>query len=282
MSLFAKIMVVVNFILAVAFLSAAGTLLGAAEDYKGKFEDTQKKMEKETAALTSQVTAEQNKTKDATARQAEADKARAAAEASLKTLSSTNDQLAVALQALKGDYEKLAAAQVDLQSKNSEKDKTIDSLRGEVSASEAARREADGKLMAANDAIARLTQEKETAEKNLDTANAQNTSLNKQVEDDKVLLARYRNEKGPLTGGVAMTSVKGVVNAVNNSVDIFVISVGAKDGVKAGYEFTVYRGSEYVSTIVIDKVFPNYSSGTTKPGTKKKDVQAGDECATIL
>jgi len=196
MSLFAKIMVVVNFILAVAFLSAAGTLLGAAEDYKGKYQDTQKRMEKETADLRAQVTAETSKKTDAVARQAEADKARAAAETSMKTLSAANDQLAGVIASLKGDYEKLAAAQSDLQAKNSEKDKTIDSLRNENAQSEAGRREAEGKLKAANDDIARLTQDKETAEHNLDAANAQNNTLNKQVEDQKILLARYRNELG--------------------------------------------------------------------------------------
>ena len=35
-------------------------------------------------------------------------------------------------------------------------------------------------------------------------------------------------------------------------------------------------------TIIIDKVFPNMASGSTKPGTKKMDVMAGDECATRL
>ena len=50
----------------------------------------------------------------------------------------------------------------------------------------------------------------------------------------------------------------------------------------AGVEFTVFRGSEYIATIVIDKVFPNYASGRTKAGLKKREVQAGDEAATNL
>src|SRR5688572_17356718 len=55
MSLFAKIMVIVNFILAVAFLAAAGTLLGAAEDYKGKYQAALELAGTEKAALKLQV-----------------------------------------------------------------------------------------------------------------------------------------------------------------------------------------------------------------------------------
>ena len=130
--------------------------------------------------------------------------------------------------------------------------------------------------------IARLTQDKETAEKALAAAETAANELREQLDTSSTLLARYKAEKGALSGGVTMASVKGVVQAVDNKVDIYVISVGIKDKVEVGYEFMVYRGSDYVSTIVIDKVFPNYASGRTKPGTKKRDVMAGDECATRL
>ena len=107
-------------------------------------------------------------------------------------------------------------------------------------------------------------------------------SMTEQLEEKSMTLEMYKKEKGPLTAGVVMKNVKGVVQAADNRVDIYVLSVGSKDGVEPGYEFTVFRGSEYVSTIVIDKVFPNYSSGTTKPGTKRREVQPGDEAATQL
>jgi hypothetical protein len=65
-------------------------------------------------------------------------------------------------------------------------------------------------------------------------------------------------------------------------VDVYILSVGSKDGVKEGYEFTVYRGNEYVATVVVDHAYPNYSAAHTKPGTKKRDAQPGDEAATRL
>lgn len=282
MSLFAKIMVVVNFILAVAFLAAAGTLLGAAEDYKGKYEGYVRKAEEEIAAQKKLVDERDNKLRESSGRLADSEKAKAAAESVLKNLSSQNDQLAAANSQLRTDYDKLAAAQADLQTKLADLNKTIDSTRAELATSEAARKDAEAKGRASADEIARLNQDKDTAEKALAAAMTAREQVSKDLDEARVTLERYRKDKGNLTGGVAMKDVHGVVQAVDNRVDIYVISVGSKDGVQPGYEFTVYRGNEYVSTIVIDKVFPNYASGTTKPGTKRRDVMAGDEAATRL
>jgi len=282
MSMFAKIMVVVNFILAVAFLAAAGTLLGAAEDYKGKFESYKKSAELDQAALKDQVTAADNKAKEAQDRFNASEKQRIAAESQGKVLSDSNNQLSRANDETRGDLTKLSDAQKDLQAKLDQLNKALDAARAEISTETAGRREAEAKNKAQADENARLTQDKETAEKALGAAAAAQKALEDQLDTASTTLARYRKEKGPLTGGMDMADLKGVVMAVDNKVDIYVISVGSKDGVKEGYEFTVYRGSDYVSTIVIDKVFPNYASGMTKPGTKKRDVQAGDECATRL
>jgi septal ring factor EnvC (AmiA/AmiB activator) len=282
MSMFAKIMVVVNFILAVAFLAAAGTLLGAAEDYKSKFEGFQKSALAEEAALKDQVTAATNKANEAGARFNEAEKTKSAAEGQVKVLQDSNSQLNSANTQTRADLDKLTQAQTDLQGKNTDLNKQLESTRSELATSEAGRKEAMDKNKALSDDIARLTQDKETAEKALAAAAVKEKDLSEQNDSQATLIARYKQEKGPLSGGKVSADIKGVVSAVDNKVDIYVISVGSKDKVEAGDEFTVYRGSQYVSTIIIDKVFPNMASGSTKPGTKKMDVMAGDECATRL
>ncbi len=282
MSLFAKIMVIVNFILAVAFLAAAGTLLGASEDYKAKYDKSMADMSSEQAAHKAQLEKDDANIKAAAQRFADSDKSKAAAEALLKELQNSNTQLANANTQTRADLDKFAEAQKDLQAKQAELNKAIDAQRDELSKSEAARKEGDAKVKAQADEIARLTQANETAEKTAAAAAADSKVVREQLDEKVTLLERYKKEKGPLTGGVNMVAVSGVVQACNNNVDIYIISVGSHDKVEVGYEFTVYRGSEYVSTIVIDKVFPNYASGTTKPGTKKRDVMAGDECTTRL
>jgi len=283
MSMFAKIMVVVNFVLAVAFLAAAGTLLGAAEDYKYKYETAGKDWKDEKAKYEAQVSDFQNKLNDSSKRFTDLQTMKAAAEAQLKQLQDSNTATNAANTQLRGDLDKLSAAQKDLQEKLADLNKQIDSTRAELATSEAGRKEAMDKNKAQSDEIARLTQDKETAEKSLAAAATKSKSDAEQIDSLTTTVAMMKQSGGNTkSGAMAMSDVKGVVQAVDNKVDIYVLSVGSKDGVKAGYEFTIYRGSEYVSTIVIDKVFPNYSSGMTKPGTKKRDVMPGDEAATRL
>jgi hypothetical protein len=282
MSLFAKIMVIVNFILAVAFLAAAGTLLGASEDYKAKFDKAMADAASEQAAHKAQIEKDDANLKSASTRFNDSEKDKASAQALLKELQNSDTALANANNQLRGDLDKLAEAQKDLQGKLADQNKMIEEGRDALSKSEASRKEGDAKVKQQADEIARLSQANETAEKNAAAAAADSKTLREQLDEKVTLLDRYKKEKGQLTGGVTMKPVSGVVQACNNNVDIYIISVGSHDGVEVGYEFTVYRGSEYVSTIVIDKVFANYASGTTKSGTKKRDVMAGDECTTRL
>jgi septal ring factor EnvC (AmiA/AmiB activator) len=280
--MFAKIMVIVNFILAVMFLAAAGTLLGAAEDYKGKYkaldEDTKGKM----AALEAQVQQADNKAKENQQRFNDADKALKTAEGQLKQLQDSNNQLNQAAAQMRASLDTMAKAQGDLNSRLTDYSKANDTLRNDLATSESGRKESEAKSKAQADEIARLTQDKDTAERALAASETASKALTDSLDAANTQLKRYRDEKGALTGALVMQDVDGFVQAVNNQVDVCIISVGSKDKVEVGYEFFVYRGNQYVSTIVIDKVFPNHASGTTKPGSKKMDIQAGDEVSTRL
>jgi DNA repair exonuclease SbcCD ATPase subunit len=280
MSLFAKIMVVVNFILAVAFLAAAGTLLGAAENYKEKWLGATSEWKDEKTKLEAQITDRDNKAREAADRYAQSQKAQASAEGQLKVLQDSNASLGEAHRQLRADLDRLTESQKDLQNQNSGLNKDLEKTRGDLASEMSARRELDAKNKAQADDIARLSQDKDTAEKSLSAAAAKSKSDSDRIDELSTQIARYRTQSGPLAGGKAMKPVQGVVQACDNKADIYVLSVGSKDNVEAGYEFTIYRGSEYVTTIVIDKVFPNYSSGMTKPGMKKRDVMAGDSAST--
>lgn len=282
MSLFAKIMVVLNFFLAVGFLAAAGTLLGASEDWKKRYEDADKNAQATIDAQKAQIARGDQQLVVERQKLSDSEKGRGAAEATQKMLQDSNVSLEQANSDMRSALNKAMEAQKDLQAKNSEQSSTIDKLRNDLSTEASGRRDVEGKYKASQDEIARLTQDKETAEKGLASQQSENTGLTSRIDELSTLLARYKQEKGALSTGIAMKAVKGVVNAVSNKEDIFVLSVGKKDNVEVGYEFTIYRDSEYVSTVVIDKVFDNYSSGRTKPGTKRKDVMAGDEASTQL
>ena len=69
---------------------------------------------------------------------------------------------------------------------------------------------------------------------------------------------------------------EGQVLAVDGGANIAVISLGAEDGVKAGFKYTVSRGSEYVATIVITDVQAKQSAGRSLADFQKSMIRRGD------
>ena len=65
------------------------------------------------------------------------------------------------------------------------------------------------------------------------------------------------------------------VLAADNDANVVVISVGAEDGVKVGFTYTVSRGNSYVATLKITKVDAKLSSGSVSLG--KSPVAANDD-----
>jgi hypothetical protein len=70
------------------------------------------------------------------------------------------------------------------------------------------------------------------------------------------------------------------VAAVNPESNVVVISGGRDVGVEPGYEFTVFRGNEYVARIVIDKVEEDFSSGYSMKEIEKSPIRVGDDVTT--
>src|SRR5262249_36047311 len=148
-----------------------------------------------------QVTAATNKASEANTRFGNEEKSKAAAEAQLKQLQDSNAQLAAANAQTRADLDKLTAAQGDLQGKNTALNQQLDQTNADLATSEAARKEALDKNKAQSDEIARLNQDKETAEKGLAAAAAKEKDLSEQNDMQATMLARYKAEKGPLSGG---------------------------------------------------------------------------------
>lgn len=282
MSLFAKIMVVVNLILAVVFLSAAGTFLGAMNDYKKESESVQAELAREKETSKTQIDQRDGQIRElgVQLRQLEVAKAtaetgQASAQESMKNLNEKNAQLQESVERLSTTYDKMVEANTRLQA---EKADLVNNLNTAQTDARQARDETD----TANGTIAQLNQQVEDLTAQAAAAQKQSVADAEKIDSQATTIALYAKTFGDLPGGLTPIDVAGRVQAVDNEMDIFVISVGDKDQVKVGHEFTVYRNNDYVSTIVVDQVFPNHASCHTKKGMKKSDVKSGDEVATRL
>ena len=282
MSLFAKIMVVVNLILAVVFLAAAGTFLNATESWKAKHGSAVALHLTEKTDLIGQRDGRESQRDTAMQAQSAAEIAKAAAEAKLNVLQTSNQAVHEHNQKLEESLKTLTGTQQDLQTKNSELQTIIGDLRNDVARVEGEKRTLRDQNTTLTESLKRSEQDAKDTGISLAAAEITNGELAAKVDSMGTTIAMYNKEFGPLPGDLRMKALNAVVQAVDNANDIYILSVGSADEVEEGWEFTIYRDGEYIATVVIDKVFKNHASARTKSGLKRKDAQAGDGASTIL
>jgi SMC interacting uncharacterized protein involved in chromosome segregation len=282
MSLFAKIMVVVNLILAVVFLAAAGTFLNATESWKAKHGSAVALHATEKSDLEAQVAGQTSQKEQAQAASTAASTAKAEAEGKLKTLQDSNEALHGHNQNLEASLKTLADTQQDLQTKNSELQSIIENLRNEVARVEGEKAALRDQNTTLTESLGRAQQEAKDTAASLAAQEKANGELTSALDSMGTTLEMYKKEYGALSGGPQMKPLNAVVQAVDNANDIYILSVGSADEFDDGCDFTIHRNGEYIATVVVDKVFKNHASARTKSGLKRKDAQTGDGASTIL
>lgn len=281
MSLFAKIMVVVNLVLAVVFLAAVGTLHGASESWKKKHDDKTAELSGKISNLESQVKARDGELTTARSNVEASNTKAAAAEAVQKQLQDSNAALSAENANHKGEKEKLLANVGELTKTVGDLNGRVGNLESALSTANSEKADLAAKLATTEENLARETVGRTDAEKAVAAGEAANKSLSDNLDRVTTELTAYKKTYPALASGT-VKDVRGVVSAASAKDDVYVLSVGQKDGVDIGYEFTVFRGSNYVATVVVDSVWPNLASCRVKAGTKKSDIQAGDSVSTRL
>ncbi len=279
MSTVAKIFVVLNLALAVAFLGASATFLGYLDSYKTKYEGEQT-------------------SHDATKKAAKmaADEAIAKLTDVQTKLNAANTDLTAANNystALKGAYAQLTEAygilNASLSKANSALDvaqKTIQSGRDLADELTKSRETLKGALDLANDEKTAAIRMQAQLQANLDDAQTQVKDLQAKLADAQTTLQRRDFEletiKRRIPGvtdmvGVAQPAHSGKILNVDNDANIVVISLGSEDGVKVGYMDTVSRGSHYVGQIEITNASTKMSTGRSLKKLEKSSISVGDE-----
>jgi chromosome segregation ATPase len=276
MSTVAKILVVLNLGLAAVFLGSASNYLGHMDNYKAQLKkeaaqhaDTRKQAVATQEDLEGRLRAAGQ---DLTAARGERDKAQgetqrilaevthlreaynqAAANATLATRSV--DQLTNSLNAAKD-------LNIALQQDNNQ-------LRQNLLT---AQQDRDAKVAMVNSL--QLTLENETKARS--ALDARLTDASEKIKRMGFELSYYQ-EKFPDLVATVQPAHSGRVLAVDNGANVFVISLGEEDGVKAGFQYIVSRGADYVATIQINDVQAKKSAGFAVKSLSKGPVNRNDK-----
>lgn len=280
----AKILIVLNLILAVAVMGAAGAYLQSAETWKKNHQEAETKYKGEIATLNDRLNKTQLSLDEAGRGKAAAMTAQAAAEATNRTLTENNNILSKQLSELNGSVEGIKTQMKD-QNANLDSARTAnEKLQGEMKQADADKRTALDAQAKAETEQKRLTDENKNLTASLDATQKDKVNLADALEAANTHLAMYQKKFG--TQMETPNMVKGQILAADATMDIYLISVGEKDGVKVADELTVFRGDAFVAVVVVDKVFTDKASVTVKrvagKPMKKADIKTGDKVATSL
>ena len=277
MNTVAKILIVVNLVLAGAFLASAGNFLGQMDHWKNKYEvetaDLQDQLEQKEIVIQQKIKENANLITQSNEMQAQ----REAALSEASAVRGQNDLLKEAHNQASTQLTQATAALEKAQDTIKSNQTLIDALQGERAKNSEALRVAQD----AKEAAIRSLAEKEQQFENL---MAQKQALEGQLEDTKnqlrsaQLTAETAVSKAGGAGDVPMDQPAhdGQILAVDGGTNVAIISLGAEDGVRPGYRYTVSRGSQYVGMIEITDVQAKQSAGRSIKSLQKVDIQRGD------
>lgn len=285
MSTFAKMFVFVNLALSVVYIGVAGTLLAQKVDYKEQWKTQKRDSDKE-------ISIREQKVNELTSQLEDLKKEKATRSRDLAAAKKQNDEYRENITVLRDDNGKLDSRLANVEDnlktisqEIKEKDEANKRLRKENEDMRSKADDAEKEKEQALDDKARLEEELSQS-KNLVTSLQKELNKTKSdLEESKILIDSARS------AGVDFEAihspeapVDGKVMAVSNEVNLVMISVGADDGVKKGYHFTVYRGSLYIGQLIIEDVFKDMSSARMKLETMAKGQQIleGDNVSTRI
>lgn len=280
MSVIAKILVVLNLILAVVFLGTSSTYLGQKESWKIQYVNLDTKLNEEIKNLKASLASADTNLKEQRTLAEGAQKENAELKKGLDERQTAHAELVTAHAKLLAQYEQM------VQNANGQKD-TIAALKTAEEKALADREAAITEKQQAMDEKNKAVTEQQRLQAEVDAGTEMQATLQKQLVETtdelnstKLIVKAYEDKVGVLAGITSVPTIKAMVSGVDNNLNIVMLSVGRDEKVRVGFEFTIYRGTEYVGKVVINRVERDYCSGESKKEIQKSPIQVGDQATT--
>jgi DNA repair exonuclease SbcCD ATPase subunit len=280
MSTLAKVFVVLNLVLAVAFLGAAAAFLGHSDNWKARHDKLEITTNTSIKDLNDKVAAGNKKVEEQAA-------SINTMEAQVKVAKAAESAIAEAYAQLKKGYDESNASYQNASRALLIAQETIKNGRALVDQLQAERQALTDKLRAAQDGETASTTAKNNAENALELATnqLQDTNTKLATAEGELQRTRFRLEaiiraNPSIEAGTEQPWQQGKVLQADNEANIVVISLGSEDGVKAGFKYTVSRGSSFVAEIQITNVQTKSAAGKVLTGLGKSPIKSGDDVMT--
>jgi len=282
MSTVAKVFVVLNLIFAVIYVGFSAALLSKQENWYHKYKDLD--------TTTLKTIGE----RDASIQKLQAEKTSAvAAEGTLrseneslktqmrdltevnKRVEKDNEDGKAELGKLREEYNVLFKDVNDQRAENERLTKDFNTVKDE-------RDEAVKVRVQVQDDFQRFSKDNSDTKVILDDLEKRYVEVAKTNQENENIIATYLSKlKLRIDEAIMKTpAIQGKVVGVSDKYNLVMLNVGEHDQVKEGYEFTVYRGKDYVAKVKVDKVYPDMCSCYSLDEYQKDKIRQGDDAGT--
>ncbi|MBN1443448.1 MAG: hypothetical protein JXA90_12125 [Planctomycetes bacterium] len=282
MSALAKVFVVLNLLLSLLFFGTSATLFLTRRNlkvesisYKNQLTEARTAFENRAEKLTAVISAQdkallnlQNSEKNATV-------------ALLKEKEAVKTQTARADKAETERARQVQLAESHLNLANT-REQRIQELTGQLQAAVDKRDEA---MAASAQAIAernRMARDLEQANTELHLTKVALVDIETKNKTYQLELAAYKGHFGDIPPSTTRESIDALIEAVDESLQAVVLSVGEDQGVKEGDDFYVYRDDQYVGRVRVSKTYRDLSGAKIVLEADGAKIRSGDRATTKL
>ena len=283
MSTFAKILVVVNLVLAGGFLASASSFLGDQDQWRSKHDTVRQSLTEDVERERAKSETERNRAETLTRQVQDARDAQNRAEASFNVYKGQAEVLATELAQTSAQLGRATSALNEATQTIQAQSQLINGLQTERGALVEATRTAQSQKDDALRTVNQLQVQVENYQANKQQNEARIEELNNQVRGLQLTVETVGRRFPQAAAELALEQPSlppGQVLDMDNDAGLAVISYGREDGVKPGHKFTVYRGSAYVGTLVITDAEARQSVGSVVRDLSKGPIQRGDRVSS--
>jgi len=285
MSPIGRIFIVLNLVLAVAFLGWASSALANSQDFKAELEAAKLAHAETEARLTDEVSTERQR-----AEKAENDLNRTAGELSNKsaTLAQLRDQHSATedtLGELKANYDGLEELMQGYDERNGElstqKDELNANLMDAVGTNNDLTNERDALQLAKNN----LERDLKTANDDIAGLEKVAQGLRNDVQDRDTVIATAEAIFGEkMSDLMNMPHISGAVLMVSSEMAPGLVSInrGSADSVQRGFTFDIYSGGQYKGRVRVVDVQENQCFAVIEKTYEGRSIAQGDSAATHI
>jgi myosin heavy subunit len=283
MSPIGRIFLVLNLILSAAFLGWASNSLAQTEDFKALLNTAKADAEATIQERDGQIEDLNTRLR---AKEQEASEQREQRDRAQDDVNRLENELA----AEKGEKSKLLGDLTTIQATLGDYQSTIDRLSTEKDRAnqlreeaQTAQRDAEAAQDAAEEAERTAVAEKQDADRQIADLEMTRTELQAEVKKLDTHLAVIQEATNVTIDDIlAPAKVDGAVLAVDAASGLVMLNVGTDDGVKRGYSFDVWSGSQYKGQVQVMNVQPGMCSALLKTPVQGATIRQGDLASTRM